>query len=329
MAVPSSGELQFTDFQTEFGGSNPIAMSEYYGLSTLPASNEISAADFYGTTAIEAEGTAWTTTTSISTSRDRRLTRGVGGEGDHVLMGGYTGAARVGLTDEWNGSAWGTASTMPGSGTTAGHASGGSGGLTSNDAGSFGGYRYENVTYEYNGSAWSTTGNMATGRQSVSGCGESTTAMLSAGGDNGSKLTTTEEYNGASWASGGALSVGTSALGVNGSQTAALGMMGSNGTINLQTTSEYNGTSWSAGGSVSMAAGQDPNAWGNDMNSAHVSGSSGDKAAHELYNGTAFTTKTSHNTGRTSAGSGGGAGSGFVASGSGTSAITPTCEKWV
>ena len=32
MAIQSSGtDLQFSELQTEFGGSNPIAISEYYG----------------------------------------------------------------------------------------------------------------------------------------------------------------------------------------------------------------------------------------------------------------------------------------------------------
>ena len=30
MALPSSGPLSLSDIQTEFGGSNPISLSEYY-----------------------------------------------------------------------------------------------------------------------------------------------------------------------------------------------------------------------------------------------------------------------------------------------------------
>lgn len=50
MALPSSGQISLSDIQTEFGGSNPIALSEYYGQGNAPSSGEIQlAADFYGT----------------------------------------------------------------------------------------------------------------------------------------------------------------------------------------------------------------------------------------------------------------------------------------
>ena len=52
MALPSSGALSLDDIQTEFGGTNPIAISEYYGAATgVPASGTISISDFYGTSA--------------------------------------------------------------------------------------------------------------------------------------------------------------------------------------------------------------------------------------------------------------------------------------
>ena len=63
MALPSSGPLSLTDIQGEFGGSNPISLSEYYaggGLvppgttgtyGAVPSSGEISIRNFYGTAA--------------------------------------------------------------------------------------------------------------------------------------------------------------------------------------------------------------------------------------------------------------------------------------
>ena len=56
MAVPSSGALDFTDLQDEFGGSNPISISEYYrngGLvpsnnTNVPVSGTVALSDFYG-----------------------------------------------------------------------------------------------------------------------------------------------------------------------------------------------------------------------------------------------------------------------------------------
>jgi len=59
MALPSSGPLAFTNIQTEFGGTNPIGLNEYYrggGLvpvssttTTIPSSGTIAANNFYGT----------------------------------------------------------------------------------------------------------------------------------------------------------------------------------------------------------------------------------------------------------------------------------------
>ena len=49
MAIQGSGQIKFSEIQTEFGGSNPIALSEYYGSDTVTGSGEIQISDFYGT----------------------------------------------------------------------------------------------------------------------------------------------------------------------------------------------------------------------------------------------------------------------------------------
>jgi hypothetical protein len=61
MAIGSSGALSFSDIQTEFGGSNPISISEYYAgganvpsgttgdNGAVPSSSTISISIFYGT----------------------------------------------------------------------------------------------------------------------------------------------------------------------------------------------------------------------------------------------------------------------------------------
>ena len=48
-ALPSSGPLSMSQIQGEFGGSNPISLSEYYGAAAgVPSSGVISISDFYG-----------------------------------------------------------------------------------------------------------------------------------------------------------------------------------------------------------------------------------------------------------------------------------------
>lgn len=61
MTLPSSGPLSFADIQTEFGGSNPISLSEYYAggayvpagttgtNGAVPSNGTISISNFYGT----------------------------------------------------------------------------------------------------------------------------------------------------------------------------------------------------------------------------------------------------------------------------------------
>jgi len=53
MPLQSSGAISLADVQTEFGGSNPIGINEYYGVASgVPASGTISLADFYGKSGI-------------------------------------------------------------------------------------------------------------------------------------------------------------------------------------------------------------------------------------------------------------------------------------
>lgn len=49
MSLPTSGQISLNDIQTEFGGSNPINISEYYGIAGgIPTSGQIKISDFYG-----------------------------------------------------------------------------------------------------------------------------------------------------------------------------------------------------------------------------------------------------------------------------------------
>ena len=53
MALPSSGPLSIGDIAGEFGGVAPHALSEYYGAAAgVPASGTIAISDFYGTSSI-------------------------------------------------------------------------------------------------------------------------------------------------------------------------------------------------------------------------------------------------------------------------------------
>ena len=52
MVLQSSGAISLYNIQTEFGGSTPISMSEYYGAASgIPSSGAISFSNFYGKSA--------------------------------------------------------------------------------------------------------------------------------------------------------------------------------------------------------------------------------------------------------------------------------------
>lgn len=57
MALPSSGQISLLQIATEFGGTVPHSLSEYYGAAAgVPASGTISFSHFYGKSAIVAAG---------------------------------------------------------------------------------------------------------------------------------------------------------------------------------------------------------------------------------------------------------------------------------
>jgi hypothetical protein len=54
MALQTSGAISLSDIQSEFGGSNPISLSEYYGAASgIPTSGAISLSNFYGASAVQ------------------------------------------------------------------------------------------------------------------------------------------------------------------------------------------------------------------------------------------------------------------------------------
>lgn len=77
MTLQTSGAISLGQVQTEFGGSNPISMSEYYAGGTrvpagtsgtngaVPASGAIAMSKFYGTSAIVVNGVSDATVTNI------------------------------------------------------------------------------------------------------------------------------------------------------------------------------------------------------------------------------------------------------------------------
>lgn len=106
MALQTSGAISLADIQTEFGGSNPISLSEYYAggsyvpssssgtYGSVPTSGAISFQIFYGTTKATTEifsytGSAQTFTMTVNKTYKFKLW-GAGGIG-HSGRGGHGG----------------------------------------------------------------------------------------------------------------------------------------------------------------------------------------------------------------------------------------------
>ena len=74
MALQSSGQISLSNIATEFGGSAPHALSEYYGSDTVPSSGQISFSNFYGTSAFTgfAQGNIGVGNRNIKAGTDQR-----------------------------------------------------------------------------------------------------------------------------------------------------------------------------------------------------------------------------------------------------------------
>jgi hypothetical protein len=94
MTLPTSGPLSLTDIQTEFGGSNPIGLNEYYaggGLvpsgttgtnGAVPSSGQIAISNFYGTAAYY----GLTKSLRLRKSASANLTRTPGSNGNRQVF---------------------------------------------------------------------------------------------------------------------------------------------------------------------------------------------------------------------------------------------------
>tara|TARA_B100001939_G_C16881408_1_gene591080 strand:+ start:32 stop:781 length:750 start_codon:yes stop_codon:yes gene_type:complete len=100
MALQSSGAISLANIQTEFGGSNPISMNEYYrggglvpsSVTAVPASGTIDMADFYGTSNVSPMSTSnfmRINSSSLTVYSNQQLTGGIvfgAGGGVYIRM---------------------------------------------------------------------------------------------------------------------------------------------------------------------------------------------------------------------------------------------------
>lgn len=117
MAIPSSGALALSAIQTEFGGSNPISMSEYYAggsnvpsgttgdSGSIPSSGAIAVSQFYGSTNRVAIALTISSTTQSYNIYSNRGGTYSAGNSDVTLtvqaIVGSTGASGLDTGNQW------------------------------------------------------------------------------------------------------------------------------------------------------------------------------------------------------------------------------------
>lgn len=285
MALQSSGQISLSDIATEFGGSEPHELSEYYGSDTVPESGEITLSDFYGTSnAVFMAATGGTTTTSgdykihtFTSSGTFNITQVGNAAGsnsiEYLVVGGGGNAGTRTQNHDYNG--------------TGGSGGGGGGGSV----------------------LTGTKTSLSTGNQSITvggGTGTSSALGISAGSGGNGGSAGSEGVNGSSGSGGGGGagvrggtfgSGGAGSNGGNGGSTSGSGYMaggggggstGANGSSNIYfSTSRAQGTYSSiSGSSVHYARGgaRSPSGFmsnfGRSASGAANSGEGGQGTAH-------------------------------------------------
>jgi len=244
MALPSSGPLSLSDIQGEFGGSNPISLSEYYaggGLvpsgtsgtyGAVPSSGTISIQNFYGTS----NTPPFTPVTNTYTS----------GSGNETVP---SGATSLTLTVVGAGGSGGSSYTDFGSDIY-------------NSGGGGGGAGYSIITRAVASGDWSTTIAYSVGTSG--GVSSTTTGSLSAGavsltGGGGNSGTSAGPSSGGDGGTGGTASGGstntTGSAGNPGSTSSSSGNPGGAGGASGGTAYGYGADGASAPGSPGSVGG--------------------------------------------------------------------------
>lgn len=269
MALPSSGQITFSQLASELGNScSNISLRAYSSCANLTTPDFFT--ELYGCQCTPIYGTGvWSTGNSLTTSRDSPI--GIGQANLGLIVGGNISNTFLKCTEEYNGANWSTANALVSDGRvySAGLGTQNSGLLI--DGQKAGGTAL-NLTEEYNGSTWCSVNSSIHSVFGVSGAGSQNSAVSMGGGIGNSATsnrTCTEEYNGTTWSTANSTIVcrRSGASSVNGTQNSAAYYGGIyNFPTGLTCTEEYNGTNWSTGGTLNYGrAGQ---AGGGIQNSA-------------------------------------------------------------
>jgi hypothetical protein len=197
-----------------------------------------------GLTASESyNGSAWTSTPSLSTARQVGVNFGLTQTAAICASGEAPPGSLTNQTESWNGTSW-TVGNNIGTAVIGGQGIGSQTvGLSVGGQTSPGGQN--SATEAYNGTSWTALpATLNTGRNSGGSVGISTAALLF-GGQAPANSNATESYNGTSWTTVGSLPAARRSGFAAGSQTSAL-YAGGFTTANVASTITWNGTTWAA-----------------------------------------------------------------------------------
>ena len=314
MAIPSSGALSFSDIQTEFGGSNPISISEYYAgganvpsgttgdNGAVPSSGTISISIFYGTQKVTR--VAITLTISADTNGynifNNRGGTYVAGESDITLVNN-SNIYSTSSTALDTGTGWtaGDTITIDNNGLIVGHGGDGGNGsgvnsTTAGTTGGNGGAGYTAFNLQYDITLDNTGGTISGGSGGGGGGGASVVAETVKGGTNYYGATGGGGGAGRASASGGSAGGGSAQNNTsygsagNASSITALGTGGAGG---VETTPDPDaiGGAGGNGGANSASAGANGANGTNGNTSAGGTGGAGGKAINLNGNSITYT----------------------------------------
>ena len=205
----------------------------------------------------EYNGTTWTEGDNLNTARAYAACAGT--QGAAAASGGTVSPPsgtpfpdQSNACSEYNGTSW---SNNPNNLTQARERLGAGG--TAGAGAFFGGYgtppaQYFGLTEEFNGTSFSEGPDMGTAASNGTYCGETTEALLWAGGQTPSSVATTQEFDGSSWTTGGAMPEARHGQFAFGAQTSAISGGGYNPSITVNVIG-YDGSAWSSRPSTANA----------------------------------------------------------------------------
>lgn len=312
MTIPSSGPLSLSDIQTEFGGSNPISLSEYYAgganvpsgttgdSGAIPSSGTISMGQFYGAS----NRVAITLTISANTNGynifNNRGGTYVAGISDVTLVNNANIYSTSGVALD-TGTGWtaGDTITIDNNALIVGH--GGDGGVGGNvgttsatSAGTAGGAGSTAFNLQYNITLDNTGGTISGGSGGGGGGGSSVVASPVKGGNLYHGATGGGGGAGRASASGGSAGGGSAQNGTvygsagNASSITALGTGGAGATNTASSPNAVSGAGGS-GGANTASAGANGVAGTNGSTSAGGTGGAGGKAINLNGNSITYT----------------------------------------